>query len=212
MLFVETVFKLTNCFCLKYDCLGTFKILNSLNLKRHHCIIGKFPLVTSHEHNISKFEIPKKLVCISTHKQYKNIIDLTLHLNWIQWFKKQENIKRCIIIDNIDIQMFSNLCSSEKFCQAHLPYKGLLAENGDKQCAKYKQPPHLVWWLKNCMSQFFMAEQARSHVQTTALLKVMEVCQQLVPVSRQLGDQKIRKHTKHDNARLSVFNISVVFS
>lgn len=45
-------------------------------------------------------------------------------------------------------------------------------------------------WNWQGRTQAFMAECARSHVQTTTLLKVMEVCQQLVPVSRHSGDSR----------------------
>lgn len=47
-----------------------------------------------------------------------------------------------------------------------------------------------IVWNWQGLTQAFMAECARSHVQTTTLLKVMEVCQQLVPVSRHSGDSR----------------------
>lgn len=67
--------------------------------------------------------------------------------------------------------------------QAHLPIKCLLAENGHKQRGECKQPPHHDQPCEpgRAARRAFMAQRARSRVLTATLLRVTEVCRQLVP-------------------------------
>lgn len=112
-------------------------------------------------------------------------------------------LKRCFygnILNNFTFNYTYNitytLCGSERPWQDHLPLKCLLGENGHEKRSEHKQPPHHDQQCEPGRGKHrpFMAECVTSRVQTTTLLKEMELCQRLFSFPQQHGNTKKWHH------------------
>lgn len=84
---------------------------------------------------------------------------------------------RCVYTNHSD-SLHSGGGGGEKLWQSHLPLERLLAKNGHKQRGECEQPLHRDRQRELGRIQHRLLWPS---AQTTTLLKLMEVCQQLVP-------------------------------